>query len=75
MKTRLPYEPKDDMDTTWEGFAEWILSLPEELKGAKIWYADLGTLWKGKPLEFEYSPSREWVGIEESSENSREQQD
>lgn len=60
---RLP-EFSDDM--TLEDFANWLLTLPSDLKGKKIWFIEIGEQYKDKPLYVDLSPSGTHVSIEEA---------
>jgi hypothetical protein len=57
--------PEETQHMTLEDFAIWILALPKDIKGKQIWFIDIGTQYKGKPLNMEVSPSGTHVSIEE----------
>lgn len=59
-------------DTTYEEFANWLLQLPDEIKLKKIWYIDLNQMYKSKPVDFLPSPSKEFLGLEELSEDEEQ---
>lgn len=62
MQHRLPDEK---MEVTLEDFANWLLQLPEEIRTKQIWYIDIGKMYKGKPVDFDFSPSKSHVALEE----------
>jgi hypothetical protein len=61
--------PEDKMEVTWEDFANWILTLPEEIQSKQIWYIDIGALYKGRPIDFVASPTKAFIGLEELNDS------
>lgn len=59
---------KDPIEMTLEDFANWILALPDSYKGKKIWYIDITMPYKGKGLNVEESPTKEYIAIEDSKD-------
>ena len=55
--------PDDKMEVTWEDFGKWIQELPEDIKTKQVWFIDLGKMYKGKPIDFSFSPTKEFVGM------------
>ena len=53
------------MEVTWGDLGKWILTLPDHIQNAQVWYIDIGKLNKAKRVEFYFSPSKDYAGMEE----------
>lgn len=56
---------------TVESFAQWMLTLPDEIKKKKIWYIDITRPYKGKGLWVDENFSKTHVTIEDAIDDSR----
>lgn len=56
----------DDFEMTIEDFANWLLQQDDEIKSKKIWFIDITTPYKGKPLFIDKSPSGDFISIEDA---------
>lgn len=58
-----------------EEFAQWLLSLPDDVKKKKIWFIDINQPYKGKGLWFDDSFSDKFVSIEDCLDQDKQQQE
>ena len=51
---------------TVKEFAEWLLSLPQDVQSRKIWFIDISMPYKGKGLWTDEGLSEEFITIEDA---------